>query len=117
MSSCVTEAGRTLVLLAVALMLSTVTRLQLRQRRTTNSSSWLATAMNLLLSTLAMLFGLLVVVSPTRAAKIWAAGRLDGLAPRRRVSFLRWYRVFGVVLFLGGLLSAVDSIGFSSYSR
>jgi hypothetical protein len=73
--------------------------------------------MSLLLSTLAMVFGLLVVVSPTRAAKIWAAGRLDGLAPKRRVSFLRWYRVFGVVVFFFGVFYAVDSIGFSSYSR
>jgi hypothetical protein len=61
-----------------------------------------------------MLFGLFVVISPTRAANLWAAGRLEGLAPERRVSYLRWYRVFGVTLFLSGLLSAIDSIGLAS---
>lgn len=60
-----------------------------------------------------MVFGTFVAVSPFRAAKIWASGRLDGLTPGQKLSFLRWYRVFGVILFLGGLLFAVDSIWFS----
>jgi hypothetical protein len=68
--------------------------------------------MNLLLSIVAMAFGTFVVVSPVRASNIWAAGRLDKLEPPRRTRFLRWYRVFGVVLFLGGLLSSVDSVAF-----
>ena len=70
--------------------------------------------MNLLLSTVSMAFGVFVAVSPVRAAKIWAAGRLDGLEPERRTSFLWWYRVFGIILFLGGFLSALDNIGFSN---
>jgi hypothetical protein len=73
--------------------------------------------MNLLLGAVAMAFGLIVIVSPARAAEIWAAGRLQGLAPERRVLFLRWYRAFGVVLFIGGVLFAVDSIGSSNYPR
>jgi hypothetical protein len=68
--------------------------------------------MDRLLSAAAMVFGAFVVVSPIRAAKIWAAGGLDTLEPARRVVFLGWYRVFGIVLFLGGLLSWVDSIAF-----
>jgi hypothetical protein len=66
--------------------------------------------MNLLLSAVAMLFGAFVVVSPVRAAKLWAAGRLDRLEPAQRTVFLGWYRIFGVILFLGGLLSSVDNI-------
>src|SRR5580700_207630 len=76
-----------------------------------------AMAMNLLLAAVAMAFGLIVIASPAKAAEIWAAGRLRGLAPERRVSFLRWYRAFGVVLFLGGVLFAVDSIGSSTYPQ
>jgi hypothetical protein len=71
--------------------------------------------MNLLLSAIAMVFGIFVTVSPVRAAKIWASGRLHGMTSEQRISFLRKYRVFGVVLSLGGLLSAVDSIWFSNY--
>ena len=66
--------------------------------------------MKLLLSMVAMVFGAFVVVWPVRAAKIWAAGRLDTLKPSQRAVFLGWYRIFGVILFLGGLLSSVDSI-------
>jgi hypothetical protein len=62
-----------------------------------------------------MVFGILVMLSPVRAAKIWASGRLDGMTSEQRVSFLRWYRAFGVVLFLGGFLFAVDSIWFPNY--
>jgi hypothetical protein len=68
--------------------------------------------MKLVLSAVAMVFGAFVVVSPVRAAKIWAAGRLDTLEPAQRAVFLGWYRVFGIILFLGGLLSSVDSIAF-----
>ena len=68
--------------------------------------------MNLVLSVVAMAFGAFVVAWPARAAKIWAAGRLERLEPARRVLFLRWYRVFGIILFLGGLLSSVDNITF-----
>jgi hypothetical protein len=68
--------------------------------------------MDRLLSAAAMVFGAFVVVSPVRAAKIWAAGRLEALEPARRGVFLGWYRVFGIVLFLGGLLSWVDSVAF-----
>ena len=71
--------------------------------------------MNMLLDTLAIAFGAVAVVSPRRAVKIWGAGRLDGLTAKRQTSFLRWYRIFGVVLFLAGTLSAVDSIWFSNY--
>lgn len=67
-----------------------------------------------MLSAVAIVFGLVVSVSPVRAAKIWASGRMDRLTSEQRISFLRWYRVFGVVLFVGGLLFAVESIWFSN---
>jgi len=38
--------------------------------------------------------------------------RLANLAPERRASFVRWYRVFGILLCLSGVLISVDSIGF-----
>jgi len=68
--------------------------------------------MDLIMGAVAMVFGIFIAVSPVRAARIWAAGRLDGLIPKRRAVFLRLYRVFGIVLWLGGLLFAVDSILF-----
>lgn len=73
--------------------------------------------MNMLLSIVAMAFGAVAVASPARAAKVWGAGRLEGLPAHRRAMFLRWYRIFGVVLFLGGALTAVDSVAFSNYPR
>ncbi len=73
--------------------------------------------MNLVLSTLAMAFGVFAAVSPVRAAKVWASGRLDRLVPEHKTRFLLCYRLFGVSLFLGGLLFAVDSILFSNLHR
>jgi len=73
--------------------------------------------MNLVLSGVAMAFGVFAAVSPVRAANVWAAGRLDRLVPERRSRFLLCYRLLGVSLFLGGLLFAVDSILFSNLHR
>jgi hypothetical protein len=53
-------------------------------------------AANLLVSTVAMALGTFAATSPHRAAKIWGAQRLANLAPERRASFIRWYRVFGM---------------------
>jgi hypothetical protein len=69
---------------------------------------------NLLASAVAMALGTFVVASPHRAAKIWGSQRLANLSPERRASFVRWYRVFGILLCLSGVLNAVDSIGFSN---
>jgi hypothetical protein len=74
------------------------------------STFWLETVMNLLLSVVAMAFGAFVVVWPARAAKILAAGRLDSLEPPQKTLFLRWYRLFGIILLPGGLLSSVYDI-------
>lgn len=73
------------------------------------------TATNLLVSTVAMTLGTFVATSPHRAAKIWGSQRLHNLAPQRRAAFISWYRVFGMLLFLAGLLCVVDSIVFSNY--
>ena len=64
----------------------------------------------LLVSTVAMALGTFIVASPHRAAKIWGSQRFNNLAPERRASFVRWYRVFGIVLFLAGAFSVVDSM-------
>jgi hypothetical protein len=69
-------------------------------------------AVNLVVSTVAMALGTFVAASPNRAARIWGSQRLVNLAPERRTSFIRWYRAFGILLCLSGVLFAVDNIGF-----
>jgi hypothetical protein len=73
------------------------------------------TAANLLVSAVTVSLGAFIAASPHRAAKIWGSQRLANLAPERRASFVRWYRVFGILLCLGGVLFAIDSIVFSKY--
>jgi hypothetical protein len=75
----------------------------------------MTTAINLSVSAVAVALGAFVVMSPARAAKIWASERLERLAPQNRASFLRWWRVFGILLCLGGTLFALDSIAFVNY--
>jgi hypothetical protein len=72
-------------------------------------------AAKLLVSTVAMAFGIFATASPHRAAQIWGSQRLANLAVERRASFIWWYRAFGILLWLGGVLIAVDSIVFSDY--
>jgi hypothetical protein len=67
-------------------------------------------AARLIVSGVAMALGAFAAASPRRAAAIWGAHRLQNVAPERRASFVRWYRIFGIFLFLGGLLFAVDTI-------
>ena len=71
-------------------------------------------ALKLLLSTVTMGLGAFVAGSPQRAAKFWGSQRLANLAPERRASFVREYRVFGILLCLTGVLLAVDSIVFET---
>jgi hypothetical protein len=71
--------------------------------------------LTLLVSTVAMALGTFVAALPHRAAKIWGSQRLANLAPERRASFVRWYRAFGILLCLAGVLLAVDSIVSSNY--
>jgi hypothetical protein len=66
----------------------------------------------LALSILAGALGIFVTISPARAAKIFASGRLEKLPPRDRVLFLRLYRAFGIILCLSGLLFALDWLGY-----
>jgi hypothetical protein len=70
-----------------------------------------------LVSTVTMALGTFVATSPLRAAKLWGSQRLANLAPERRASFVRWYRAFGILLSLAGVLVAVDGIVFSSYDH
>jgi hypothetical protein len=72
-------------------------------------------AIKLLVCAVTMGLGALVAASPHRAAKIWGSRRLASLAPERRALFIRWYRAFGILLCLTGVLLAVESIVFSDY--
>ena len=72
-------------------------------------------ATNLLVSIVTIALGTFVAASPYRAAKIWGSQRLANLAPEHRAGFVRWYRGFGILLCLAGVLLAVDSIVFSNY--
>jgi hypothetical protein len=74
-----------------------------------------APGLTLLLSTLAVTLGVFAASSPARAAQIWGWNHLDRLAPEQRDLYLRWYRVFGVVLCIGGVLFALDRMVFSHY--
>jgi hypothetical protein len=70
--------------------------------------------LDLLVSTIAITLGVFITVVPQRAAEIWGSHRLHSLAPKQQISFVRWYRVFGILLFLGGVLFAIDSLVFYS---
>ena len=78
-------------------------------------SSGTLMATYLLVSTVAMALGAFVAASPLRAAKIWGGATTANLAPERRAPFLRLYRAFGILLFLAGVLVAVDGVVFSNY--
>jgi len=73
--------------------------------------------LNLLVAAIAMALGAFAAALPRRAAEIWGSQRMRHLAPDRQTSFVLWYRVFGILLFLGGVLFAVDSIVFSRYPQ
>lgn len=66
--------------------------------------------MNVFVSTAALALGIFIASAPAQAARLWSAGRLEKLAPGRRVWFLRAYRALGVMLSLAGVLFALDSI-------
>ncbi len=66
--------------------------------------------MNILVSTAALALGIFIASAPAQAARLWSAGRLETLAPNRRVWFLRAYRALGVMLSLAGVLFALDSL-------
>ena len=56
-----------------------------------------------------------VAASPARAARIWGRSHLDKLVPEQRALYVRCYRAFGIVLCLGGMLFAADTIIFAEY--
>jgi hypothetical protein len=73
------------------------------------------TAANLLVSGITLVLGTFIAASPHRAAKIWGSQQLANLAPERRDTLVRWYRVYGILLCLAGTLFALDSLVFSHY--
>lgn len=69
-------------------------------------------SISLIVSIFAVALGVFAVASPSRAANIFASGRLDAVSPQGRALYLRSYRAFGIILCLGGVLLAFDSLGF-----
>jgi len=76
-----------------------------------------AIVMNVVVSFGTIILGAFIVASPAQAARIWGSEKLEKLAPAKKTALLRWYRVFGILLCLGGILSVVDGLGFSNYHR
>ena len=73
-----------------------------------------AMILNLLVASVAIVLGVFAAVAPRRAAQIWGVQRLERLAPERRPSFVRWYRAFGILLWVAGALFAIESIVLSA---
>jgi hypothetical protein len=71
--------------------------------------------MEMLVCGLAMALGLFIAACPARAAEIWGSEKLSKLAPEYKTSFFRWYRAFGILLFLAGATTAIDNIVFSGH--
>ncbi|HTB13097.1 MAG TPA: hypothetical protein VK752_16055 [Bryobacteraceae bacterium] len=69
-------------------------------------------AINVFVSVVAIVLGVFIAAAPARAAGIWASQRFEKLAPQERVSRLRWFRVLGIILAVGGALAVIDSSGF-----
>lgn len=71
--------------------------------------------MNLAVSVITIILGAFITASPDRAAKIWGSEKRERLTPAQQILFVRWFRVLGVLICLGGILFAIDSFGFSKY--
>ena len=70
---------------------------------------------NLAVSAIAIILGAFIMASPARAAKIWGSEKLERLTPAQGIVFVRWFWALGALICLGGILLAIDSIGFSKY--
>jgi hypothetical protein len=81
------------------------------------SSTVVPTAASLTVSAVSLVLGSFIAVYPDRAAKIWGAQRLNNLTPDSKALFVRWYRAFGILLCLVGVLLAADSIMISIYHQ
>ena len=60
------------------------------------------TVADVLVSAITTSLGAFAAAYPRQAAELWASERLRNMPGARQVSFVRWYRVFGIVLFLTG---------------
>lgn len=63
-------------------------------------------AADLVVSVVTMAFGAFAAVLPRRAAEIWASERLRNMPLERQALFVRWWRIFGIVLFATGVIFA-----------
>jgi hypothetical protein len=59
--------------------------------------------MRSVVSLVAVAFGIFVIISPARAAKIWGWKNLDQLTPLGRSWYFRAYRMWGVLLCAAGI--------------
>ena len=66
--------------------------------------------LDLLVSGVAMALGVFVTAWPQRAAEIWGSQRLQNLTLEHRTSFIGWYRTFRILLFVSGVLFALDEV-------
>ena len=71
--------------------------------------------MNVAVSAVTIVLGVFLSASPARAARIWGSEKLQRLSPAQEIVFVRWFRVLGVLICLGGVLFAIDSIGVARY--
>jgi hypothetical protein len=64
------------------------------------------TAADLVLSVVAVALGAFAAISPRLAAEIWGSERLRNMTSERQALFVRLWRIFGILLFTGGVLFA-----------
>lgn len=67
---------------------------------------------SLFASAVAIVFGGYIVISPAKAAKVWGWEHLGALASNHKRWYLRGFRLMGIVIALGGVLNAIDTIWF-----
>lgn len=65
------------------------------------------TIANLAVSGVTMAMGVFVAASPRRAAEIWGSERLHGMSAAHQALVVRWFRIFGIFLFLTGACFAI----------
>jgi hypothetical protein len=68
--------------------------------------------MSFFLSAVAICFGLHIVISPAGAARIWGWEHFEHLTANQKKWYLRGFRFMGIVIALGGILNAIDTIWF-----
>ncbi len=66
--------------------------------------------MALLVSAVGMLLGGFCAIAPARAVRIWGAERFRQVGAQHEASFTMWFRVFGILLWVGAALVGLECI-------